>query len=146
MVTFRPDLSHPDRTDRPACLRVLVVDDYPDAAESLALLLRLWGHDVRMAATGPAALAQAYRPDVVFSEVRLAGLSGYQVAQRCRASSMARTPVLVAVTTQGQQADRQRAREAGFDLYLTKPADPAQVEALVGHAAQVVEAALPQPA
>jgi CheY-like chemotaxis protein len=53
--------------------------------------------------------------------------------------------LLVALTTQGQQADRRRAREAGFDLYLTKPADPAEVEALVGHAAQVDEAALPEP-
>jgi CheY-like chemotaxis protein len=126
---------------------VLVVDDYPEAAESLAVLLRLWGPDVRTAATGPVAvaLAQAYRPDVVFSEVRLAGLSGYQVAQRCRASSMGRPPLLVALTTQGRQADRRRAREAGFDHYLIKPADPATVEALVGHAAQAVEAARPEP-
>jgi CheY-like chemotaxis protein len=127
---------------------VLVADDYADAAESLAVLLRLWGHDVRTAATGPAAvaLAQAYRPDVVFSEVCLRGLSGYQVAQRCRASSVGRPPLLVALTTQGRPADRWQAREAGFDLYLTKPADPAKVEALVGHAAQTVEAALPHPA
>jgi CheY-like chemotaxis protein len=146
MVTLCPEWSHPG-TARPPCLRVLVVDDYCDAAESLALLLRLWGHDVRIAVTGSVAvsLAQAYRPDMVFAEVRLAGLSGYQVARCYRTSSTARPPVLVALTTQASEADRQQAREAGFDHFLTKPADPAEVETLVRHAAQEIEAAMPEP-
>ena len=101
--------------------RVLVVDDNA-AAESLALLLGLWGHQARVAHDGPAALrlAQEHRPDVVFLDLGLPGLSGYAVAQRLRREPDLAETLLVAVT--GSEEDG-RSHEAGLDLHLTKPVD-----------------------
>ncbi|MCI0458232.1 MAG: ATP-binding protein [Gemmataceae bacterium] len=113
--------------------RVLVVDDNLDAAESLALLVRLWGHEVRVAHDGQGALSEAtaFRPEVVLLDIGLPGLSGYEVAARLRALPDARATLLVAMTGWGQPQDRQRAREAGFDVHLTKPADPEVLHALL---------------
>ena len=89
-------------------LRVLVVDDWPDTAESLAVLLRLWGHDVRIAHDGPTALAVAalYRPHVVLLDVGLPGMDGYQVAWRMRNDLRLRETFLVSLTGYGQDSDR----------------------------------------
>jgi signal transduction histidine kinase/CheY-like chemotaxis protein len=106
--------------------RILVVDDNGDAADSLAVLLRLMGNDVRTARDGPAALeaAGAYRPDVVLLDLGLPRMSGYEVCRRLREGHFANGPLVVALTGYGQDEDRRRTREAGFDHHLVKPVNP----------------------
>jgi CheY-like chemotaxis protein len=106
--------------------RVLVVDDNVDAAESLAVLLRLEGHEVRVAHDGPAALAavEADPPDLVFLDIGMPVMNGYDVARRLRRRPGLGGLVLVAVTGWGQEEDRRRSREAGFDHHLVKPVEP----------------------
>jgi PAS domain S-box-containing protein len=106
--------------------RVLVVDDNADAADSLAQLLRMQGHDVRVAYNGPEALAAAeeYRPEVVVLDIGLPGMSGYEVAGRLRQNPKFGRTLLVAVTGYGQQSDRRKSHDAGFDEHLVKPVDP----------------------
>jgi CheY-like chemotaxis protein len=103
---------------------VLVVDGLPDAAESLALLLALWGYEFRVAYDGPRALqvAKDYRPDVIFLDLALPGLSGFAVARRLRQDPAFETTLLVALT--GYDADPALSSEAGLDLHLTKPVEP----------------------
>ncbi len=106
-------------------LRVLVVDDNVDAAQSLGLLLEESGHDVRTAYDGPTALAAAleYRPNVVLLDIGLPGIDGFEVARRLRQQPELSTVVLVAMTGYGQTADKKRSLEAGFDHHLVKPAN-----------------------
>jgi PAS domain S-box-containing protein len=113
--------------------RVLVVDDQPDSTDSLALFLRLRGHEVHTASDGPGALEEFGRcqPEVVFLDLGLPGMSGYDVARRLRAMPAAREVRLVAVTGYGTEADRERTRAAGFDVHLAKPVDPLAVEELL---------------
>jgi signal transduction histidine kinase/integral membrane sensor domain MASE1/ActR/RegA family two-component response regulator len=113
--------------------RILVVDDNRDAADSLAMLLRLRGHEVQTAYDGAAALeiARAYRPEVMLLDLGMPRMSGYEVARQARKSDALRDTVLVAVTGWGQAEDRQRSEEAGFDDHITKPADPAVLEKLL---------------
>jgi CheY-like chemotaxis protein len=105
--------------------RVLVVDDNTDTAESLAKLLELMGHQVRTAPDGPAALESVrdYRPEVVLLDIGLPGMDGYEVARRLRAERATEAVFLVALTGYGQEEDRRRSREAGFDRHLVKPVD-----------------------
>ncbi|MFP5284676.1 MAG: PAS domain S-box protein [Thermoanaerobaculia bacterium] len=113
--------------------RVLVVDDNVDAAESIAMILRLSGYDVRCVYDGPSVLpeANAYHPDVVVLDIGLPGMDGYEVARQLRAQpEFQRTP-MVAVTGYGQDEDRRRSREAGFDYHLTKPVNPDTLQAFV---------------
>jgi CheY-like chemotaxis protein len=114
--------------------RVLVVDDNVDAADSLGHLLRMAGHDVCVAYDGTAALqsAAAQSPEVVILDIGLPGMSGYEVARRLRGLGNGRPARLVAVTGYGQESDRRRALDAGFDLHLTKPINPADLEAVLG--------------
>ncbi len=114
-------------------LRVLVVDDNVDTAESLEMLLRESGHDVRTAHDGPAALeaARDYRPNVVLLDIGLPELDGYEVAKRMRQQPVLQNVVLVAMTGYGQESDRQRSREAGFDHHLVKPADFEQLQEIL---------------
>jgi CheY-like chemotaxis protein len=116
---------------------VLVVDDNADSADSLALLFRCWGHEVRVAYNGPEAIADAavHRPDVVVLDIGMPGMTGYQVARRLREQPVSRQAFLVAVTGFGQDDDRRRAREAGFDCHLTKPVDPETLRELVANPA-----------
>jgi PAS domain S-box-containing protein len=110
--------------DEPATARrVLVVDDNTDAAETLALMLQLAGHDTRTAPDGPSALALArtFRPEVVLLDIGLPGMDGHEVARRLRQERGCGGLLLIAVTGYGQAADKQQAREAGFDHYLVKP-------------------------
>ena len=118
---------------KPAGLRVLVVDDNHDAVETLAMLLGLWGHDVRLAADGPSAVetAAAHRPDVVLLDISLPGMSGYEVAERLRANPELRETVLVAMTGYGQAEDKKETREAGFTLHLVKPVEPDVLQKLL---------------
>jgi CheY-like chemotaxis protein len=112
-------------------LRILVVDDNVDAAEMLAMLLELRGHQARLAHSGPAALVAAaeFEPQVIFLDIGLPGLTGYEVARQLRASSAQPQPRLVALTGWGTEEDRRQARAAGFDAHLVKPVDLSQLEA-----------------
>ena len=116
--------------------RILVVDDHQDSTDSLALFLRLRGHEVRTAHDGPSALEEIerYHPDVVFLDLGLPGMSGYDVARRVRTMNGPGSPRLVALTGYGTDADRQKTRDAGFDVHLAKPVDPRAVDALLAEA------------
>ena len=121
--------------------RVLIVDDNEDAAETLALLLRGDGHEVRTAHDGSAALreAEAFRPEIVFLDIGLPGMDGYAVAQRMRQEPTSAGILLVALTGYGQDEDRRRSREAGFDHHLVKPVEPAALQQLLACPAHVGE-------
>jgi CheY-like chemotaxis protein len=123
-----------------APLRVLVVDDNGDAAEALAMMLELAGHDTRTAADGPAglAVARAFRPDVVFLDIGLPGLDGYKVAELMRAEPALAATTLVALSGWGSDEHKRRSQQAGFGYHLTKPADSEELTALL---AAVSEAA-----
>jgi PAS domain S-box-containing protein len=127
----RPVEAPPPPPAEPQTRRVLVVDDNVDAAESLSLLLQADGHQTELAHDGLAAVAAIGRfaPDIVLLDIGLPGLNGYEAAMRMRSQGGAR-PMLVALTGWGQQQDRVRAAQAGFDLHLTKPVDPAVIMAL----------------
>lgn len=117
----------PERVPRAATgLRVLVVDDNADLVEMLATMVTGQGHHVWKALNGPSALAaaKAYQPDVVLLDLGLPIMSGLEVARRLRADPHTRHAHLIALTGWGQDEDRQRTREAGFDEHLTKPTDP----------------------
>jgi len=103
--------------------RMLVVDDNGDSAESLALLLALAGHETHVAHDGPEALtrADALRPDAVLLDLGLPGLNGYEVCKRLRVEAWAREIPIIAITGWGQDEDRQRSKDAGFDAHLVKP-------------------------
>ena len=113
--------------------RVLVADDNVDAAQSLATLLEMSGHEVRLAYDGLSALeaAIAYQPEVVLLDIGLPGLDGYEVAQRIRQQAALKSIMLVALTGYGQESDRQRSQHAGFDHHLVKPADFDKIENLL---------------
>jgi PAS domain S-box-containing protein len=113
--------------------RILVVDDNADAAESLAALLTIGGHETRMAHDGPEALQQAERfhPDVVFLDIGMPTLDGHETAKLIRRQPWGKEMVLVALTGWGQSEDRRRSKDAGFNHHLVKPADPAVVEKLL---------------
>jgi PAS domain S-box-containing protein len=113
--------------------RILVVDDHQDSTDSLALFLRLRGHEVRTAPDGPTALdeIERYRPEVVFLDLGLPGMSGYDVARRVRMRTDLGSLQLVALTGYGTDGDRQKTRDAGFDVHLAKPVDPRAVDALL---------------
>jgi signal transduction histidine kinase len=120
-------------TARP--LRVLLVDDNADAVRSLAELLRSDGHETRFATNGARALelAAELKPEVVLLDIGMPGMDGYELARRLRAMAGGASLRLVAVTGWGRDADRERSREAGFDLHLVKPVDPAELaRALAG--------------
>jgi PAS domain S-box-containing protein len=113
--------------------KVLVVDDNRDAATSLAFLLNAIGHEARTAHDGSQALVEAehFLPDVVVLDIGMPGLNGYEVARRLRAMPALRGLSLIALTGWGQEQDRRRSREAGFDHHLVKPADLGELKRLV---------------
>ncbi|WP_066336630.1 response regulator [Azohydromonas lata] len=113
--------------------RVLVVDDNVDAADSLAMMLELMGHEARAVHDGAAALqaAPAWRPDIVLLDIGLPGLNGYEVARRLRADPALAGTLLVALTGWGSEGDKRRSAEAGFDAHLTKPVALDDVEAVL---------------
>jgi signal transduction histidine kinase/ActR/RegA family two-component response regulator len=113
--------------------RILVADDNRDAADSLAMLLRLAGHDVRVAHNGRAALAlaQAFRPDTALLDIGMPDLDGYQVAQELRRATWGPDICLIALTGRGQDSDRRRANDAGFNHHMIKPVDPVTLQAMI---------------
>jgi DNA-binding response OmpR family regulator len=118
-----------------AARRVLVVDDNTDAADSLAMLLQVRGDEVRVAYDGEEALfaEQEFKPDVLLLDIGMPKLSGYDVARRVR-DARGSEVFIVAITGWGQEEDRQRAREAGFDHHFTKPVDYAVLLELIDKA------------
>ena len=106
-------------------LRIMVVDDNVDAAESLAMMLELDGHSVVRAhdARGAIALARDSRPNAMLLDIGLPGIDGYELARRLRALPEVDGAVMIAVTGYGQAEDRRRAEDAGFDHYLVKPVE-----------------------
>lgn len=141
IVTLPPDRRQAVRARPPqdhglgveaTCRRVLVVDDNLDAAESLAELLRMVGHEVTIARDGPSALELVLEspPDVVLCDIGLPGMDGYEVARRIRAAG-ANTIRLVAVSGYARPEDLLRATEAGFDTHVAKPPDPERLASLL---------------
>jgi two-component system, chemotaxis family, CheB/CheR fusion protein len=114
--------------------RILVADDNSDALESLATLLELGGHEVFSAANGALALESAERnlPEVALLDIGMPKLDGYEVARRIRAEPWGRGITLVALTGWGQDSDRRRSGEAGFDTHLVKPLDLDKLTELLG--------------
>jgi CheY-like chemotaxis protein len=120
--------------------RILVVDDNRDAADSLGMVLRFLGADVRVARDGPEAIEafRTYDPAVVLLDIGMPGMDGYEVARTIRTNFPGRHAALVALTGWGQAKDRRLSQEAGFDHHLIKPADIGALQALLasleGHA------------
>jgi len=131
----RPRMPHPP-------LRALVVEDIEDVAEMLVMLLRQWGHEVRAVHDGAAALlaARTYTPDIILLDIGLPGMNGYDVARQLRQTD-GEKPLIVAMTGYGQEEDRRRSEEAGFDFHMVKPIDPKALEAFL---ARVATEAAPQ--
>ena len=119
--------------DRRRPLRVLVADDCTDAADSLSMLLRMWGHDVRLTYDGEAAIEMAcvYRPDVLLLDIAMPKLDGCRLAQQLRRQTGFMDTLLVAITGYADDAYRLLCEAAGFDLFLIKPIDPATLETLL---------------
>jgi CheY-like chemotaxis protein len=127
------ETGEPRQDASPSGRQLLVVDDNKDAAVSLAMLLRLQGHEVRVAHDGPSALelATSYHPDMVFLDIGMPGMDGYEVARRLRQQPGLENTVLAALTGWGQQEDRRRSKEAGFNHHLVKPLEPKTLEELL---------------
>jgi two-component system CheB/CheR fusion protein len=115
--------------------RILVVDDNVDAAETLAMLLTLVGHEVHVAHDGPTALkmAPALRPEVILLDIGMPRMDGYEAARHLRQMPLMEKAVLIALTGYGQEDDRRRAWDAGFDHHLTKPVNPMVLCELLAH-------------
>ena len=113
--------------------RVLVADDNRDAGETLAMLLRLDGHEVHVATDGLEAIELFARvqPEVAILDIGMPGLSGHEVARRIRDEHSDHPVTLIAVTGWGQKADKDRAAASGFDHHFTKPVEPAVLSALL---------------
>jgi two-component system, OmpR family, response regulator len=116
--------------------RVLVTDDDVDGAETLAIVLRMAGHDVRIAHDGPTTVKMAadFRPDVVFLDVGMPGMDGFETVRQLRQNVGLATAVMVALTGYGREEDRQRAKDAGFDHFLVKPTPPKVLTDIVAQA------------
>jgi CheY-like chemotaxis protein len=114
--------------------RILLADDNRDAAESLAMMLRLEGHEVQLAHDGKAAMQafEASRPDVALLDIGMPRANGYEVARQIRAVPGGRDVLLIAITGWAQDADKARSRAAGFDHHLTKPIEPQYLIELLG--------------
>jgi PAS domain S-box-containing protein len=136
-----PRREAPARTTAPR--RILVVEDYADARDAIRALLEQAGHSVELAGSGGEGVDKAVelRPDVALIDVGLPGLDGYEVARRIRRAPAGKDMLLIALTGYGQEHDRLRAREAGFDVHLVKPLDPAELSRALSSAEQHSEPA-----
>jgi DNA-binding response OmpR family regulator len=129
-------------------LHVLVVDDNTDAADSLGLLVRMWGHDVRVAydGSGLPEMAAGYRPDAILLDIGLPRVDGYCLARLIRQQPELQGILLVAVTGYADEEHRALSQEAGFDHYLVKPVDPDELRNLLGNLLQTRQPEQPAPA
>jgi CheY-like chemotaxis protein len=132
VATLATDTASPEPIGR----RILVADDNHDAADSLAMILEMSGHDVRVVHDGRAALslAETFRPDAVLLDIGMPALNGYDVARALRQKPWGAGITLIALTGWGQDSDRQLAIDAGFDRHLTKPIDPDALQAILSDA------------
>ncbi|HEY9226738.1 MAG TPA: response regulator, partial [Gemmatimonadaceae bacterium] len=112
--------------------RVVVIDDNVDAANAMKRLITLMGGDCRVAYSGEAGLVEVleFRPDVVFLDIGMPGIDGYEVCRRIR-RDVGRDIMVVALTGWGQERNKQESTQAGFDVHLTKPADPLALETIL---------------
>jgi PAS domain S-box-containing protein len=131
VTAMKPGCTPGSEQEKAPPLRLLVVDDNRDTVESLAMVLRLYGHEVATASTGPEGLRAALgqHPDVVLLDIGLPALDGYEVARRIR--EQGKKPLLIAMTGYGQAEDRERTKEAGFDYHLVKPVEPMELQDLL---------------
>jgi CheY-like chemotaxis protein len=122
-----------ERRDLAAGCRILVADDNSDAAESMGLMLRMMGNEVRTVHDGVQALEEAaeFRPDLVLLDIGMPRMDGYEAARQIREQSWGHDMVLIALTGWGQDEDKRRAADAGFDRHFTKPIQPADVAGLI---------------
>ena len=129
-ATVRPAAQESGAHEAGRPLRVVVADDNSDAAETLAMLLRAEGHEVALAANGVEAVEQVnlFAPDLVLLDLGMPVMSGVEAARAIRAGPHGPAVRLVAVTGWGQPADRDRTRQAGFDLHLVKPVTPQDLD------------------
>jgi CheY-like chemotaxis protein len=143
MVQNQPETKQGGRS-----LHVLVVDDNTDAADSLGLLVRMWGHDVRVAYDGSRLLetAAAFRPDAILLDIGLPHVDGYCLARQLRQQPDLQGILLVAVTGYADAEHRELSEEAGFDHYLVKPVDPDQLQGLLRALAEAGQPEQPVPA
>lgn len=118
-------------------MKVLVVDDNHDAALSLGMLVEMLGHDVRIAYDGVEALqeAGAFRPDLVLLDIGMPRMDGYEACRRLREQPWGAAIRVVAVSGWGQEHDRRRSQQAGFDQHLVKPVAPTEIANILGAAA-----------
>lgn len=114
-------------------LRILLVEDNADSATTTQIFLALQGHKVHVAASGPAGVeaALSFKPEVIILDIGLPGMNGYEVSKQIRKLPETKDVLLIALSGYGQAEDIQKAKEAGFDHHLVKPADPNQLLALV---------------
>jgi PAS domain S-box-containing protein len=138
LPVIQPPLEPPPVSDRPRAAalsgsRILVVDDNKDSADSLGMLLRLKGNEIRTAHDGLEAveIAEMFRPELVLLDIGLPKLNGYDVARRIRQQPWGRNVILVALTGWGQDEDRRRSQEAGFNFHVVKPVELAALEELL---------------
>jgi signal transduction histidine kinase len=128
-----PEVPPSEPTMSTAARRILLADDNRDALETLARLLQLGGHEIYKAMDGVQALEAAtrVRPDLVLLDIGMPGMDGYEVARRIRSQPWGRSATLVALTGWGQESDRKRSRDAGFDTHCIKPLDPQRLSMLL---------------
>jgi CheY-like chemotaxis protein len=126
--------AEPRKAGPAATRRILIVDDNEDSATALATLLRMSGHETVTAHDGLAAVAAAenYRPDVLLLDISLPKVDGHEAARRIRRQPWGKEMLLVALTGWGQDEDRRRSKEAGFDEHLVKPVDYQALQKLLG--------------
>jgi PAS domain S-box-containing protein len=127
--------ANPETLDKPltAALRIVIVDDNKDSVESLRILLQRMGHTIRVAYDGVEGIAivEEFRPDVVLLDIGMPKLNGYETCRRIRAQDWGKQTVLIAQTGWGQDEDRRRTDEAGFDHHLVKPVSPTALKELL---------------
>jgi CheY-like chemotaxis protein len=135
-----PGLAYPRQPGAPAepdgrspSLRVLVVDDNVDSAETIGFVLRKMGHQIRTEYDGQSAVAaaDAFRPDLILLDIGLPGMNGHEVAREIRQTPWGGTTTIIAVSGWGEESDKQQSREAGFDHHVTKPLDLEGVQRLL---------------
>ncbi|WP_422927577.1 response regulator [Singulisphaera sp. PoT] len=132
-ASVEADVNAPEDASLSTPRRILIVDDNPDVANSLARLLRMRSHEVRTAEHGEAALSELvnFQPQTILLDIGLPGMDGYEVAQAIRKLPTGESVVLVALTGYGQDEDRRRSQEAGFDHHLVKPVELASLLSLI---------------
>jgi PAS domain S-box-containing protein len=132
------DPSNNDKTQPAAHRRILIVDDNRSVASSLAMLLELMGHDTQTASDGLEAVAasETFEPDIILMDIGMPKLNGYEACSRIRGEAWGREVIIVAITGWGQEDDKRRSHNAGFDFHLVKPLDPRALKKILDYSEQ----------